>query len=56
MEVPELDSSCEEGRVREDFLGEVRNGVNFFINGVRYDDSWDLETVGNTIKNDTRKC
>jgi protein-disulfide isomerase len=32
-------------RVREDFLSGVRSGVNgtptFFINGVRYDGSWD---------------
>src|ERR687887_130716 len=34
-------------RVREDFLSGVRSGVNgtptFFINGIRYDDSWDAE-------------
>jgi protein-disulfide isomerase len=34
-----------EERVREDFLSGVRSGVNgtptFFINGVRYDASWD---------------
>lgn len=37
------------GRVREDFMSGVRGGVNgtptFFINGVRYDDSYDLETL-----------
>ncbi len=36
-------------RVREDFMSGVRSGVNgtptFFINGVRYDDSWDAETL-----------
>jgi protein-disulfide isomerase len=36
-------------RVREDFLGGVRSGVNgtptFFINGVRHDDSYELETL-----------
>jgi protein-disulfide isomerase len=36
-------------RVREDFLSGVRSGVNgtptFFINGVRHDDSYDLETL-----------
>jgi protein-disulfide isomerase len=37
------------GRVREDFLSGVRSGVNgtptFFIDGVRHDASWDLETL-----------
>jgi protein-disulfide isomerase len=36
-------------RVREDFLSGVRSGVNgtptFFINGVRHDGSYDLETL-----------
>ena len=36
-------------RVREDFLSGVRSGVNgtptFFINGVRHDASWDLESL-----------
>ena len=36
-------------RVREDFLSGVRSGVNgtptFFINGVRHDASYDLETL-----------
>ncbi|HEY6356786.1 MAG TPA: thioredoxin domain-containing protein [Vicinamibacterales bacterium] len=36
-------------RVREDFLSGVRSGVNgtptFFINGIRYDDSWDLAAL-----------
>jgi len=35
--------------VRQDFRSGVRSGVNgtptFFINGVRYDGSWDLETL-----------
>jgi protein-disulfide isomerase len=37
------------GRVREDFLGGVRSGVNgtptFFINGRRHDGSYDRETL-----------
>ncbi len=37
------------GRVREDFLSGVRSGVNgtpsFFLNGIRYDNSWDYETL-----------
>ncbi len=36
-------------RVREDFMSGVRSGVNgtptFFINGVRFDDSWDPDTL-----------
>ena len=36
-------------RVREDFLSGVRSGVNgtptFFINGVRHDESYELETL-----------
>jgi protein-disulfide isomerase len=36
-------------RVRDDFAGGVRSGVNgtptFFINGVRHDQSWDVETL-----------
>ncbi len=38
-----------EGRVREDFMSGVRSGVNgtptFFINGQRFNDSWDKETL-----------
>jgi len=41
-------------RVREDFLSGVRSGVNgtptFYINGIRYDGSWDLETLLKTLK------
>ena len=36
-------------RVREDFLSGVRSGVNgtptFYINGIRYNGSWNLETL-----------
>jgi protein-disulfide isomerase len=36
-------------RVREDFMSGVRSGVNgtptFYINGVRYDDSYELEIL-----------
>jgi protein-disulfide isomerase len=42
------------GRVREDFMSGIRSGVNgtptFYINGVRYDDSWDEETLLETIR------
>ena len=37
------------GRIREDFLSGIHSGVNgtptFYINGIRYNDSWDLETL-----------
>lgn len=36
-------------RVREDLTGGVRSGVTgtptFFINGIRHDDAWDLESL-----------
>ena len=45
----DLSARTHEPRVREDFRSGVRSGVNgtptFFINGVRYDGSWDLETL-----------
>ncbi|PYO74261.1 MAG: disulfide bond formation protein DsbA [Gemmatimonadetes bacterium] len=41
-------------RVREDFRSGVRSGVNgtptFFIDGVRYDESWDLEPLLATLE------
>jgi len=43
--VRELEEHVHQRRVREDFMSGVRSGVNgtpaFFINGVRYDGSWD---------------
>ena len=40
-------------RVRQHFMSGVRSGVNgtptFFLNGVRYDDSWDRETLTSAI-------
>jgi protein-disulfide isomerase len=45
----ELRAHTYKARVREDFTGGVRSGVNgtpaFFINGVRFDDSWDPDTL-----------
>jgi protein-disulfide isomerase len=41
-------------RVREDFLTGVRSGVNgtptFFINGIRFDDSWDVDTLSAALE------
>jgi protein-disulfide isomerase len=45
----ELAEHIHAARVREDFMSGVRSGVNgtptFYINGVRHDDSYDLETM-----------
>jgi protein-disulfide isomerase len=45
----ELAGRVYEPRVREDFRSGVASGVNgtptFFVNGVRHDDAWDLETL-----------
>ena len=45
----ELAAHTHAPRVREDFMSGVRSGVNgtptFFVNGVRYDDSWDADTL-----------
>jgi protein-disulfide isomerase len=41
-------------RVREDVLGGVRSGVNgtptFFINGMRFEDSWDEESLSSALE------
>jgi protein-disulfide isomerase len=45
----ELAEHVHAARVREDFMSGVRSGVNgtptFYVNGVRHDDSYDLETL-----------
>ena len=45
----DLDNGGFADRVKQDFMGGVRSGVNgtptFFINGERHDDSWDEETL-----------
>jgi protein-disulfide isomerase len=50
----ELASGAYTKDVRDDFRGGVRSGVNgtptFFINGVRHDDSWDLEPLFETLE------
>jgi protein-disulfide isomerase len=50
----ELHAHAHKARVREDFLSGVRSGVNgtptFFINGVRFDESWDPETLTAALK------
>ncbi len=50
----ELGAGVYEPRVREDFRSGVTSGVNgtptFFINGVRHDDSWELEPLLATLE------
>ncbi len=45
----ELAEHAHAERVHEDFMSGVRSGVNgtptFYVNGVRHDDSYDLETL-----------
>ena len=45
----EMSSHAHAGHIREDFLSGIHSGVNgtptFYINGIRYNDSWDLETL-----------
>jgi protein-disulfide isomerase len=47
-------------RVREDFLSGVRSGVNgtptFYIDNTRYNGSWDLETLLETLRSAIRKA
>lgn len=48
-----LESGAVRPRVEHDFMDGVRSGVNgtptFFVNGTRYDDSWDVDTLGAAI-------
>jgi protein-disulfide isomerase len=60
--VRELESRIYRERVRGDFLSGVTSGVNgtpaFFINGVRYDGSWDIEPLVEALRrheNDARR-
>ena len=50
----ELQDHTHAERVREDFSSGLRSGVNgtptFFVNGVRYDGPWDLESLFETIE------
>jgi protein-disulfide isomerase len=45
----ELEEHVHAARVHDDFMSGVRSGVNgtpsFYVNGVRYDDSYDLDTM-----------
>ena len=50
----ELASHVHAPRVREDFLSGIRSGVNgtptFFINGIRHDASWDVDTLEEVLR------
>ena len=50
----DLDENVYAEKVKNDFQGGVRSGVNgtpsFFINGVRYDGAWDLESLIDAIE------
>jgi protein-disulfide isomerase len=50
----DLDRHEIEERVRSDFASGVRSGVNgtptFFIDGVRYDESWDEDTLAAALR------
>jgi protein-disulfide isomerase len=54
-----LEERTFEARVRADFNGGVRSGVNgtptFFINGLRHDASFDFETLVSAIQGAMRK-
>ena len=56
--VRELKEGIYRERVRRDFLGGVRSGVNgtpaFFINGIRYDGSWDLPPLVEALESASR--
>ena len=49
----ELAAHVHAGRVRRDFAGGIRSGVNgtptFFINGARYDGDWDLASLADAL-------
>ena len=54
----ELAAGTHRARVRDDFMSGVRSGVNgtptFFINGVRHEGDYDLETLLAALRaNDT---
>jgi protein-disulfide isomerase len=54
----ELRAHHYKSRVREDFMSGVRSGVNgtptFFVNGLRFDDSWDADTLTEALASAAR--
>lgn len=57
--VRDLASGAFTARVREDFLSGVASGANgtptFFIDDVRYDGPWDLESLGHLVLKSARR-
>ena len=55
----DMSSHVHAGRIREDFLSGVQSGVNgtptFYINEIRYDGSFDLETLLKTLRSAIKK-
>jgi protein-disulfide isomerase len=55
----ELAENVWEPRVREDFLSGVRAGVNgtptFFVNGLRHDGAWDVESLVGALVTGARR-
>lgn len=51
--VTEVAERVYESRIREDFMGGVRSGVNgtptFFINGMRHDGAWDVDSLSDAV-------
>jgi protein-disulfide isomerase len=51
--VSEVAEHVHEPRIREDFMSGVRSGVNgtptFFINGIRHDGAWDVDTLSDAL-------
>jgi protein-disulfide isomerase len=51
--ISEVAEHVHEPRVREDFMSGVRSGVNgtptFFINGIRHDGPWDVDTLSDAL-------
>jgi protein-disulfide isomerase len=58
--IQEVNDGLYRDRVRADFEGGIRSGVNgtpsFFINGVRHDDSFDFDTLAAAIDEASRKA
>ena len=53
--IVDMTSDVAAARVRRDFVGGIRSGVNgtptFFVNGVRHDGPYDYETLKGVIEN-----
>jgi protein-disulfide isomerase len=52
--VSDMSNHVHAARIREDFLSGIRSSVNgtptFYINGIRYNNSWDLETLSESLR------